>query len=139
MRFSHAYKFYRTLAVPVYMSKNVIGAVILIIAFGGNLNFQVLSTYLRRSEADGFNYIFYSLCGPAQIASIVGIMTGTIVQIYFNPRLVTSTPALFIASVANWIVVFVLEGFVFPLTNIETAHTCSLPTSTNCMIYKAIS
>ncbi|OQS03661.1 hypothetical protein THRCLA_04019 [Thraustotheca clavata] len=75
--------------VPVYMSKNVVGLVILFIVFYGNHNVQALTTYLLLNPT--YNQTWYALYGPIQVASIVGIMTGTIIQIWFNPQVVTQT------------------------------------------------
>ncbi|OQR91505.1 hypothetical protein THRCLA_22457 [Thraustotheca clavata] len=124
--------------MPVYMSKNVVGAAILFVAFWGNNNLQTLSTFLRANQVDGFNFSFYALCGAAQIASIVGIMTGTAIQIWFNPLIVTQTWLLLIFGVINWIIVFILEGFVFPYISHIVTHSCALQTSTNCFYYSAI-
>ncbi|KDO35600.1 hypothetical protein SPRG_00442 [Saprolegnia parasitica CBS 223.65] len=125
--------------MPVYMSKNVVGAAILFVAFWGNENLQALSTFLRQNPVVGFNTTFYALCGAAQIASIVGIMTGTAIQIWFNPLIVTQTWLLLAFSLVNWVVVFVLEGFVFPYASENTPTTCALTSSTNCYNFSAIS
>ncbi|OQR98811.1 hypothetical protein ACHHYP_07858 [Achlya hypogyna] len=124
--------------MPVYMSKNVVGAAILFVAFWGNSNLQTLSTFLRQNPVAGFDTTFYALCGPAQIASIVGIMTGTVIQIWFNPLIVTQTWLLLVFSVVNWIIVFVLEGFVFPYRSSNVQSGCSLATSTTCYQYSTI-
>ncbi|OQS01790.1 hypothetical protein THRCLA_21619, partial [Thraustotheca clavata] len=42
-------------------------------------------------------------------------------------------------SILNWVIVFVLEGFVFPNQNSSTPNTCALSSSTTCYIYSAIS
>ncbi|EQC41327.1 hypothetical protein SDRG_01301 [Saprolegnia diclina VS20] len=110
--------------VPVHLSKNVLGLVILFVAYYGNNNLQTLTTYI--------------LCGPAQMASIVGIMTGTLIQIWFNPRVVTQTWLVLFFSVANWVIVFYLEGFVYPYKNSMVANPCGLATSTNCFLFDAI-
>ncbi|OQR88546.1 hypothetical protein ACHHYP_06758, partial [Achlya hypogyna] len=125
--------------IPVYMSKNVLGAVILFVAYWGNANLQTLTTYLIQNPADSIPARWYALCGPAQMASIVGIMTGTIIQIWFNPRVVTQTWLLLAFSAANWILVFVLEGFVYPYQSSNVSNKCGLPTSTNCLRFDAIS
>ncbi|OQR85574.1 hypothetical protein ACHHYP_11680, partial [Achlya hypogyna] len=122
--------------VPVYMSKNVVGAVVLFVAFYGNKNLQALSTYLLQNPT--YQATWYALCGPAQVASIVGIMTGTAVQLWFNPRLVTQTWLLMGASIINWILVFALEAFVFPFQSKNVPGPCALATTSNCVVFSAI-
>ncbi|OQR89394.1 hypothetical protein ACHHYP_06311 [Achlya hypogyna] len=128
----------RICAVPVYMSKNVVGLAILGVAFYGNENLQSLTTFLIQNPVGNFPSLFYALCGPAQVASIVGIMTGTLIQIWFNPLVVTETWIVMAFSIINWIIVFVLEGFVFPYQNENLPATCGLRTSTSCFQYSAI-
>ncbi|OQR80457.1 hypothetical protein ACHHYP_17529, partial [Achlya hypogyna] len=65
-------------------------------------------------------------------------MTGTLIQIWFNPRVVTQTWLLLAFSAANWILVFVLEGFVYPYQSKGASNPCALATSTNCLLYDAI-
>ncbi|KDO34930.1 hypothetical protein SPRG_00992 [Saprolegnia parasitica CBS 223.65] len=126
-------------SVPVYMSKNVVGLAILFVAFYGNANPQALSTFLIQNPIGNFPSRFYSLLGPIQVASIVGIMTGTLIQIWFNPLVVTQTWLVMLFSIINWIVVFVLEGFVFPYKNENVPARCGLATSTSCFIYSEVS
>ncbi|KDO34749.1 hypothetical protein SPRG_00810 [Saprolegnia parasitica CBS 223.65] len=121
---------------PVYMAKNVIGLVILLVAFYGNKNLQTLTTFLYISPSHDPGC--FAHCGPAQLASIVGIMTGTLVQTWFNPRLVTQTWLLLLASLVNWILVFVLEAFVFPSLSHEVPGPCGSPTATNCIAFHMI-
>ncbi|OQR92541.1 hypothetical protein ACHHYP_03533 [Achlya hypogyna] len=124
--------------VPVHMSKTVVGLVILGVAFYGNENLQTLTTFLIQNPVGGFPSMFYALCGPAQVASIVGIMTGTMIQIWFTPRIVTQTWLVMLFSVINWILVFFLEGFVFPYQNQNLPSVCGLTTSTSCFVFDAI-
>ncbi|OQR84360.1 hypothetical protein ACHHYP_13484 [Achlya hypogyna] len=127
--------FSRICSVPVHMSKNAMGVAILAVAYWGNANFQTLTIYLAHNPSyDTVN----PLQGPAQLASIVGIMTGTLIQIWFNPRLVTQTELLFVASVVNWILVFVLEAFVFPYQSSDVPISCGVSTSSNCFLYDGI-
>ncbi|ETW06967.1 hypothetical protein H310_03070 [Aphanomyces invadans] len=90
-------------SVPVDMSKSIIGLAILFVAFYGNENLQALTTFLIQNPVGGFPSMFYALCGPAQVASIVGIMTGTLIQIWFNPLVVTQTWLVMLFSCINWI------------------------------------
>ena len=122
--------------VPVYLSKNVIGPVILLLSFYGDRSLQSLSTYMYQNPSFGKAYLVY--CGPAQLASIVGIMTGTLIQIWFNPRLVTQTWLLVLASIVNWILVFCLEAFVVAPQSNAVPSTCRLATSINCFAFDAI-
>ncbi|OQR93364.1 hypothetical protein ACHHYP_02602 [Achlya hypogyna] len=124
--------------VPVYLSKNIVGFTILFLAFWNNSELQTLTTYMAHNHIGDFPSGYYSLCGPAQLASIVGIMTSTLVQIWFNPRLVTQTWILGVASAFNWCIVFYLEGFVFPYASDTVPNPCGLPASTNCLLYTAI-
>ncbi|KDO16785.1 hypothetical protein SPRG_17728, partial [Saprolegnia parasitica CBS 223.65] len=121
---------------PVYMSKSVVGLVILFVGFWGNANLQTLTTLLHHKP--GFDLGNYAYCGPAQMASIVGIMTGTLIQTWFNPRLVTQTWLLLVFSLVNWILVFVLEAFVFPGMSSPVPGPCGRRTSTNCLLYNKI-
>ncbi|EQC41326.1 hypothetical protein SDRG_01300 [Saprolegnia diclina VS20] len=123
--------------VPVDMSKNVIGVAILLVAFAGNENLQALTTYLHQNPSYG-NVYYYAFCGPAQLASIVGIMTGTLVQMWFNPRLVTQTWLLLVTSAVNWILVFVLEAYLFPSQSTNVPSPCALPTTSNCVVFSAV-
>ncbi|OQS01908.1 hypothetical protein THRCLA_05661 [Thraustotheca clavata] len=125
-------------SVPVYMSKNVVGLVILFVAFYGNMNLQTLTTFLIQNPVGGFPSMFYALCGPAQVASIVGIMTGTLIQIWFNPLVVSQSWLVMFFSCLNWIVVFVLEGFIFPYQNDNLPNVCGMATSTSCFKFSAI-
>ncbi|KAF0713915.1 hypothetical protein As57867_004144, partial [Aphanomyces stellatus] len=125
-------------SVPVYMSKNVVGLAILFVAFYGNENLQALTTFLIQNPVGGFASTFYALLGPIQVASIVGIMTGTLIQIWFNPLVVTQTWLILVFSVLNWVIVFVLEGFVFPYKNENLPSLCGLATSTSCFVFSAI-
>ncbi|OQR81529.1 hypothetical protein THRCLA_11644, partial [Thraustotheca clavata] len=84
---------------PVYMSKNIVGLVILFIVFYNNYNVQALTTYLLLNPS--YNQVFYALCCPVQVASIVGIMTRTIIQIWFNPQVVTQTWIIMLFSSIN--------------------------------------
>ncbi|OQR80511.1 hypothetical protein ACHHYP_17498 [Achlya hypogyna] len=129
----------RICCIPVHMSKTPLGAVILFVAYWGNANLQTLTTYLAQNPSPGIPARWYALCGPALMASIVGIMTGTLVQTWFNPRVVTQTWLLLAFSAANWILVFVLEGFVYPYQSSNVSNKCGLPTSTNCLRFDAIS
>ncbi|KDO34929.1 hypothetical protein SPRG_00991 [Saprolegnia parasitica CBS 223.65] len=122
--------------VPVYLSKNVIGPVILLLSFYGDRSLQTLSTYMYQNPSFGKAYLVY--IGPAQLASIVGIMTGTLIQIWFNPRLVTQTWLLLVASVVNWVLVFCLEAFVVAPESNAVPSTCRLATSINCFAFDAI-
>ncbi|KDO16311.1 hypothetical protein SPRG_18158 [Saprolegnia parasitica CBS 223.65] len=124
--------------VPVYLSKNIVGLAILFVCFWGNANLQVLTTFLIQNPIGTFNASFYALLGPVQVASIVGIMTGTLIQIWFMPRLVTQTWLILVISVTNWILVFSLEAFVFPYRNQNLPTSCELRTSTSCFTYSAI-
>ncbi|EQC41515.1 hypothetical protein SDRG_01480 [Saprolegnia diclina VS20] len=121
---------------PVYMAKNVVGLVILLVAFYGNRNLQTLTTFLYISPSHDAG--FFAYCGPAQLASIVGIMTGTLVQMWFNPRLVTQTWLLLVFSLLNGVLVFVLEAFVLPSLNHEVPGPCGSPTATNCIAFSMI-
>ncbi|KDO34937.1 hypothetical protein SPRG_00999 [Saprolegnia parasitica CBS 223.65] len=123
--------------VPVDMSKHVIGVAILVVAFAGNENLQALTTYLYQNPSYGSVY-YYAFCGPAQLASIVGIMTGTLVQMWFNPRLVTETWLLLVFSLLNWILVFVLEAYVFPGMSTNVPARCALVTTSNCIVFSAV-
>ncbi|EQC41333.1 hypothetical protein SDRG_01307 [Saprolegnia diclina VS20] len=64
-------------------------------------------------------------------------MTGTLIQIWFMPRVVTQTRLLLVFSVINWILVFSLEAFVFPYQSKNLPTSCALPTSTSCFTYSA--
>ncbi|KDO34938.1 hypothetical protein SPRG_01000 [Saprolegnia parasitica CBS 223.65] len=121
---------------PVYMSKSVVGLVILFVGFWGNANLQTLTTFLHHKP--GFDLGYYVYCGPAQLASIVGIMTSTLIQMWFNPRLVTQTWLLLVFSLVNWFLVFALEAFVFPGVSRSVPGPCGLRTSTNCLLYNKI-
>ncbi|EQC41334.1 hypothetical protein SDRG_01308 [Saprolegnia diclina VS20] len=66
-------------------------------------------------------------------------MTGTLIQIWFNPLVVTQTWLVMLFSIINWIVVFVLEGFVFPYQNANVPARCGLATSTSCFVYSEVS
>ncbi|KDO16784.1 hypothetical protein SPRG_17727 [Saprolegnia parasitica CBS 223.65] len=118
------------------MAKNVVGLVILFVGFWGNANLQTLTTYLHQTPS--FNLGYYVYCGPAQLASIVGIMTATLIQMWFNPRLVTQTWLLLVFSLVNWFLVFALEAFVFPRMSSSVPGPCGLATSTGCLQYTAI-
>ncbi|EQC41336.1 hypothetical protein SDRG_01310 [Saprolegnia diclina VS20] len=123
-------------SVPVYLSKNVIGPVILLLTFYGNRSLQSLSTYMYQNPSFDKTYLVY--LGPAQLASIVGIMTGTLIQIWFNPRLVTQTWLLLVASVVNWLLVFCLEAFVVAPQSNAVSSSCRLATSINCFAFDAL-
>ncbi|OQR85726.1 hypothetical protein ACHHYP_11492 [Achlya hypogyna] len=124
--------------VAVYLSKNVLGITVLFVSFYGNKNLQTLAAYLAQNPASTPLGAFYPYAGPAQMASIVGIMTGQLVQMWFTPRLVTQTWLLSAASLLNWILVFYLEAFVFPIQNRYLSGTCALATSSNCISLSAI-
>ncbi|KDO32151.1 hypothetical protein SPRG_03368 [Saprolegnia parasitica CBS 223.65] len=123
--------------VPVYMSKTVVDLAIVFVSFYGNANLQTLTTYLiKRPSAETPAY--YKWLGPAQLASIVGITTGPLIQMWFNPRLVTQTWLLLVCSVGNWMLVFVLEAFVFPDMSKTVPGPCGHATSSNCFSFDAI-
>ncbi|OQR97121.1 hypothetical protein ACHHYP_12652 [Achlya hypogyna] len=123
---------------PVYMSKNAVGLFILLVAFWGNENLQSLTTFLNQNPVANFDAQFYALCGPAQVASIVGIMTGTVIQYWFTPRIATPTWLISLFSIFNWALVFVLEAFVFPTINDNLPSSCRLPTSTSCFRFSVM-
>ncbi|EQC28349.1 hypothetical protein SDRG_13896 [Saprolegnia diclina VS20] len=124
-------------SVPVYMSKTVVDLAILIVSFYGNHNLQTLTTYLyKRPSAE--TPVYYKWLGPAQLASVVGIMTGPLIQMWFNPRLVTQTWLLLTFSIVNWVLVFVLEAFVFPEMSKTVPGPCGYATSSNCFSFDAI-
>ncbi|OQR88743.1 hypothetical protein ACHHYP_06661 [Achlya hypogyna] len=125
----------RICTVPVYMSKNVVGITVLAVAFYGNKKLQTLTTYLVQNSS--YRNVS-AMHAPAQLASIVGIMTGTLIQMWFNPRLVTQTGVIFVASVVNWLLVFILEAFVFPYQSTGIPSSCVIPSSTNCFVFEAI-
>ncbi|OQS03663.1 hypothetical protein THRCLA_04017 [Thraustotheca clavata] len=122
--------------IPVYMSKSLVGIAVLVIAFWSNGDLQTLSTFIYQNASFGLTR--YALCGPAQLASIVAIMTGTLIQMWFTPRIVTQTWILLIFSSINWILVFVLEYFVFPVQSTNIVSECGLATSSNCFVFSAI-
>ncbi|EQC41292.1 hypothetical protein SDRG_01267 [Saprolegnia diclina VS20] len=124
-------------SVPVYMSKTVVGLAILFVSFYGNMNLQALTTYLSmKPSAETPKY--YKWLGAAQLASIVGIMTGPLIQMWFNPRLVTQTWLLLVFSLVNWSLVFVLEAFVFPARSRIVPGPCYHASSSNCFAFDAI-
>ncbi|DAZ92802.1 TPA: hypothetical protein N0F65_011775 [Lagenidium giganteum] len=123
--------------VPVFMSKTFYGIIVLAFALYNNNKVQVLTTFLSLYEVSQFNTEPYRLSGPIMIASIVAIMSGTAVQLAFNPHLVTPSYILTIVSVANFIIVFVLEAYVFPFKSKVIEQPCALSTSTDCWYYSA--
>ncbi|EQC41335.1 hypothetical protein SDRG_01309 [Saprolegnia diclina VS20] len=124
-------------SAPVFLSKNVIGPVILLLTFYGNHSLQTLSTFMHQNPS--YTYAsYYQIIGPALVASIVGIMTGTLIQIWFNPRLVTQTWLLLVASVVNWLLVFCVEAFVVAPQSNAVPRTCQLATTINCLAYDAL-
>ncbi|OQR89004.1 hypothetical protein THRCLA_09971, partial [Thraustotheca clavata] len=122
--------------IPVQSSKNIVGLAILFVVFWGNENIQTLSTYIYQNPS--FGLTFYGLCGPTQLASIVGIMTGNIIQMWFNPRIVIQTWIILLFSVVNWILVFYIEYFIFPKQNVNIVSKCALATSSNCFTFGSI-
>ena len=105
---------------PIYLSKNVIGPVILLLTFYGNHSLQTLGTFMYQNPSYTYTS-YYQIVGPALVASIVGIMTGTLIQIWFNPRLVTQMCLLLVAVSFTrfW---FCLEAFVVVQEQRRTEH-----------------
>ncbi|EQC31191.1 hypothetical protein SDRG_11116 [Saprolegnia diclina VS20] len=124
-------------SVCVYMSKTVVDLAILFVSFYGNANLQTLTTYLYKRPSAA-TPVYYKWLGPAQLASVVGIMTGPLIQMWFNPRLVTQTWLLAAFSIVNWVLVFVLEAFVFPEMSKTVPGRCGYATSSNCFSFDAI-
>ena len=124
-------------SVSTYLSKTVVDLAILFVSFYGNANLQTLTTYLYKRPSSE-TPVYYKWLGPAQLASVVGIMTGPLIQMWFNPRLVTQTWLLLVFSVINWILVFVLEAFVFPAMSKTVPGPCGYATSSNCFAFDAI-
>ncbi|KDO28626.1 hypothetical protein SPRG_06481 [Saprolegnia parasitica CBS 223.65] len=124
--------------VVVCLSKNVLGFVILVVTFWDNTNLQTLTTYLVQNDVESTNAQILRYCGPALVASIVGIMTGPCIQLCFSPRVVTQTWLLTLFTPLNWALVFALEAFVFPYMNKSVPGPCGYATSTNCLHLTAI-
>ncbi|DBA04651.1 TPA: hypothetical protein N0F65_012234 [Lagenidium giganteum] len=99
--------------IPVLMSKSLVGVGVLALACYGNYNVQVLTTYLSLNKVRSFNAEPYRLSGPLALASVIGIMSGTVIQIFFNPYLAVPSYVLTSVSVINFVIVFILEAYVF--------------------------
>ncbi|DBA02514.1 TPA: hypothetical protein N0F65_010986 [Lagenidium giganteum] len=99
-------------AVPVWGSKTLAGLVVLVLACIGNYNVQVLTTFLSNNSVTAFDAGPYRLAGPLTMACIVGIMTSTVIQIYFNPHLATPSSIVTVAGIISFVLGFVLEAFV---------------------------
>ncbi|KAJ0404221.1 hypothetical protein ATCC90586_007994 [Pythium insidiosum] len=124
--------------VPVYMAKSIVGPIILGFACYGNFNVQVLTTYLEQNRVTSFNAEPYRLCGPALIAAILAIMSGTAIQMVFASYLVSPSYLLTLVGVANFLLVSVLEAFVFPKKSTMRPRPCALPSSTTCADFAEI-
>ncbi|KDO28623.1 hypothetical protein SPRG_06479 [Saprolegnia parasitica CBS 223.65] len=124
--------------VAVCLSKNVVGISILFVTFWGNSNLQTLTTYFSQNDVTSTEAMILRLCGPAQVASIVGIMTGPFIQLCFTPRVVTQTWLLTLFTLLNCALIFVLEEFVFPSMNKSVPGRCDYASSTNCIHLTAI-
>ncbi|GLD97107.1 hypothetical protein PINS_up005790 [Pythium insidiosum] len=123
--------------IPVNLSKTLVGPVVLMFACYGNYNVQVLTTYLEINKVTTFNAEPYRLCGPLIMASTIGVMSGAAMQMVFNPLLVSPSFFLTIVSVANWVLVFVLEAFVFAKQSTTVPTACVEPNSSSCSSFTA--
>ncbi|EQC25752.1 hypothetical protein SDRG_16413 [Saprolegnia diclina VS20] len=124
--------------VVVCLSKTILGLSILFVTFWDNPNLQTLTTYLVQNKIESTNAALLVYCGPALVASIVGIMTGPFIQLCFTPRIVTQTWLLTLFSLLNFVLVFALEAFVFPTLNKTVPGRCGYSSSTNCLHLTAI-
>ncbi|EQC33947.1 hypothetical protein SDRG_08628 [Saprolegnia diclina VS20] len=124
--------------VAVCLSKNILGISILFVTFWGNTNLQTLTTYFAQNDVRSTQARILHLCGPAQVASIVGIMTGPFIQLCFTPRVVTQTWLLTLFSLLNFCVIFALEALTFPYMNKNVPGPCGYSSSTNCIHLTAI-
>ncbi|DAZ95838.1 TPA: hypothetical protein N0F65_008557 [Lagenidium giganteum] len=90
-----------------------------------------MSEYVNYSSID---FAWYLYCGAVMMASIVGIMSGPIIQLKFQQKLATPPYVLTIVSVVNAVIVFGLEAFVFSRYCYYAQTTdCMLSTSTSCI------
>ncbi|DBA01456.1 TPA: hypothetical protein N0F65_005575 [Lagenidium giganteum] len=101
--------------IPVLMSKSMVGVAVLCFACYGNRNVQVLTTYLSLDKVTKLNSEPYRLSGPLMIASVIGIMSSTAIQIIFNPYLAVPSFVLTIVSVANFFIIFHPRSLRVPL------------------------
>lgn len=118
--------------IPVNMAKTIVGPVILGFACYSNKNMQVLTTFLNLNTVTSFDVTPYRLCGPIMFSSVIALMSGAAFHMFFNPLLVTPSYVLTIVSVVNWMVVFILEAFVFPKASVNLPRECGMATSTTC-------
>ncbi|EQC25753.1 hypothetical protein SDRG_16414 [Saprolegnia diclina VS20] len=128
----------RICLVAVCLSKNVLGITVLLVTIWGNANLQTLTTYFVQNPIASTKTIILAVCGPALVASIVGIMTGPLIQLCFTPRVVTQTWLLTLFTLLNWGLVFGLETIVFPYMNLSVPGPCGFASSTNCIHLTAI-
>ncbi|GLE07085.1 hypothetical protein PINS_up016954 [Pythium insidiosum] len=124
--------------VPVYLAKSIVGPIILGFVCYGNYNVQVLTTYLEQNRVTSFNAEPYQLCGPAVIAAILAIMSGTAIQMLFASYLVSPSYLLTLVGVANFVLVAALEAVVFPKQSTMKPRPCALPASTSCADFTAV-
>ncbi|DAZ94952.1 TPA: hypothetical protein N0F65_000331 [Lagenidium giganteum] len=124
--------------IPVYMAKTLVGPLLLAVTCYGNYHAQVLATFLGTNNITAFNATWYRYCGALMMSSVIGIMSGPVMQWSFNPLLVAPPSVLTIVAVVNALVVFVLEGVVFPRQSSALPTTCTLPTSTACIYYPSV-